>query len=171
MAYFPDLSSYAYGIRSDPNNYREWQHRDVVHVGWLDGVHDYPKGEVAPHLIAKLKKLAQHPVELYRGKHICELCPPSVTNVPVGKDDSRYASAMRSLGDIRHFCPAECMSNGEIRISIRTLLDGSALQHETTPTPVEVESALVLYRKSLMPHPFSSSITSKPTATFHPQNS
>ena len=65
MAYFPDLSSYGYGNAVQPG---------VVHVGWLDGIHDYPKGIVPRHLIAKMKLMAKAPVELYRGLHICELC-------------------------------------------------------------------------------------------------
>jgi len=68
MSYFPDLSPYAYGHESHPN---------VVHVGWLDGVHEYPKGSVQPALIAKMKSLAKSPVELYRGFHVCEICRDS----------------------------------------------------------------------------------------------
>jgi hypothetical protein len=46
----------------------------VVHVGWLDNIHPYPKGAVDARLIEKMKLLASSPVELYRGTHICELC-------------------------------------------------------------------------------------------------
>jgi hypothetical protein len=69
MAYFPDLSPYAYGHHDHPG---------VVHVGWLDGSHPFQKGSVGGHLIEKMKLLAAKPVELYRGKHVCELCfePP-----------------------------------------------------------------------------------------------
>jgi hypothetical protein len=71
MAYFPDLSPYAYGYGPHP---------DVVHVGWLDKVHPYPQGGVDARLIQKMKLLASKPVELYRGKHVCELCvePPNL---------------------------------------------------------------------------------------------
>jgi hypothetical protein len=68
MTYFPDLAPYAYarGIRG------------VVHVGWLDGTHPFPKGSVEGRLIEKMKLLAAKPVQLYRGLHLCELCvePP-----------------------------------------------------------------------------------------------
>jgi hypothetical protein len=71
MAYFSDYSPYGYGNEPQPG---------VVHVGWLDNVHAYPKGTVDARLVEKMKLLASHPVELYRGKHICELCvePPDL---------------------------------------------------------------------------------------------
>jgi hypothetical protein len=65
MAYFPDLSPYSYGHSDHPG---------VVHIGWLDGVHPFPTGKVESSLIEKMKSLATKPVELYRGKHTCELC-------------------------------------------------------------------------------------------------
>jgi hypothetical protein len=71
MTYFSDHSPYAYGHGSHPG---------VVHVGWLDNIRPYPKGTVDARLIEKMKLLASTPVELYRGKHICELCvePPDL---------------------------------------------------------------------------------------------
>jgi hypothetical protein len=65
MAYFPDLSPYAYGHDVHPG---------VLHVGWLDNTHPFPSGSVEGRLIEKIKRLARTPVELYRGKHVCELC-------------------------------------------------------------------------------------------------
>ena len=65
VACFPDLASYAYGYRSHPG---------VVHVGWLDGEHPFAKGTIDRRLVEKIKLLATKPVELYRGRHICELC-------------------------------------------------------------------------------------------------
>jgi hypothetical protein len=67
MAYFPDLAPYAYSRLPQPG---------IVHIGWLDNIHDFPKGTVPPHLLEKLKQLALNPVELYRGYHFCELCAP-----------------------------------------------------------------------------------------------
>jgi hypothetical protein len=65
MTHFPDLSPYAYGYGDDPG---------VVHV------HPFPKGSVESRLIEKMKLLAEKPVELYRGVHVCELCvaPPDL---------------------------------------------------------------------------------------------
>lgn len=65
MSHFPDLSPYAYGYGS---------HSGVLHVGWLDNKHPFTKGDVDVRLIEKMKCLASRPVELYRGKHHCELC-------------------------------------------------------------------------------------------------
>jgi hypothetical protein len=117
MAYFPDLSPYAYGHADHPN---------VVHVGWLDGVHDYPKGDVAPNLLAKLKSLAKRPVELYRGYHICELCPKG-----------------RS-----HDLHPEIRSNGEIRITVRAFADDEDVEASATALPARAtESGAILYRQ------------------------
>jgi hypothetical protein len=71
MAYFPDLAPYAYGHSAHPG---------VVHVGWLDDSHPFPKGPVESRLIKKMKLLKEKPVELYRGTHLCELCvaPPDL---------------------------------------------------------------------------------------------
>ncbi|MEO5923817.1 MAG: hypothetical protein ABIR70_08335 [Bryobacteraceae bacterium] len=65
MAYFPDLSPYAYGREAHPN---------VFHIGWLDTSHPFPTGQVDVRLVKKLKRFARTPVELYRGHHLCNLC-------------------------------------------------------------------------------------------------
>ena len=104
MAYFPDLSPYAYGHGSHPG---------VVHVGWLDNVHLYSKGEVDARLVQKMRSLAAKPVELYRGKHVCELCaePPGLikTFMPNGIVIDPNCSWARWI--------SERSSNGEIRVS------------------------------------------------------
>jgi len=102
MMYFSDHSPYAYGHGSHPG---------VVHVGWLDDIHPYPTGTVDALLIEKMKLLASNPVELYRGKHICELCvkPPDLvkTTLPnkVILDPNcswaRWADERSSNGEIR----------------------------------------------------------------------
>jgi hypothetical protein len=102
MTYFPDLSPYAYGHHAHPG---------VVHVGWLDNVHSFPRGTVEALLIERMKRLAAKPVELYRGKHICELCvePPHLvkTNLPnrVVIDPkcswAQWAGQRSSKGEIR----------------------------------------------------------------------
>jgi hypothetical protein len=76
MAYFADLSHYAYGRRS---------HLGVVHVGWLDNIHPFPQGPVDLRLLEKMKLLAAKPVELYRGKHLCDLCsePPDLVQTTI----------------------------------------------------------------------------------------
>jgi hypothetical protein len=71
MTYFPDLSPYAYGHHAHPG---------VVHVGWLDNVHPFPLGTVETSLMERMRRIATKPVELYRGRHCCELCmePPDL---------------------------------------------------------------------------------------------
>jgi len=90
MAHFPDLTPYAYGHRLQPG---------VVHIGWLDGRHDYPKGRVAGHVIEKLKQLATRPTELYRGFHVCELCSHPKGLSP--EQDWEWGKSRASNGEIR----------------------------------------------------------------------
>jgi hypothetical protein len=94
VAYFPDLSPYSYG----------GHHPGVVHVGWLDGIHPFPKGEVEPSLIEKMKRLTKRPVELYRGKHICELCrgaPDMFVEKKINPAWGKWADQRWSNGEIR----------------------------------------------------------------------
>lgn len=104
MAYFPDLSPYAYGHSAQPG---------VVHVGWLDNVHPFLHGTVEARLIERMKLLATKPVGLYRGVHICELCvePPglvktTLTNRVAIDPNCSWAQWRRQRS-----------SNGEIRVS------------------------------------------------------
>jgi hypothetical protein len=104
MTYFHDLSPYAYGYHAHPG---------VVHVGWLDNVHPYPLGTVEARLIEKMRRIAAKPVELYRGRHICELCvkpqdlvKTTLTNRVVIDPKCSWA---RWVG--------QRSSNGEIRVS------------------------------------------------------
>ena len=102
MTYFPDLAPYAYGFGAQPG---------LVHVGWLDGTHLFPKGRVESRLIEKMKVLARNPVELYRARHLCELCvAPAgpekavlpngviVTQILRGQNGLLSAGAMERLG-------------------------------------------------------------------------
>jgi hypothetical protein len=104
MAYFPDLAPYAYGSASHPG---------VVHVGWLDNIHPYPKGRVDAQLVHKMELLASKPYELYRGKHVCELCvePPGLNKsyTPNGITIDANCSWARWI--------KERSSNGEIRVT------------------------------------------------------
>jgi hypothetical protein len=104
MTYFSDLSPYAFG---------HYAHPGVVHVGWLDNVHPFARGAVEPRIVEKMKRLAAKPVELYRGRHICELCvePPNVVRMKVTNRvviDPNCSWAQWA---------AQRSSNGEIRVS------------------------------------------------------
>ena len=105
VAYFPDLAPYAYGRGVHPG---------VVHVGWLDGVHPFPKGAVDRHLIEKMKLLAAKPVELYRGRHVCEVCtvPADVVKAFV-PDRGKLVDPKCSW---MHWAEQR-WSNGEIRVT------------------------------------------------------
>ena len=105
MAYFPDLAPYAYGYRL---------HAGVVHVGWLDGTHPFPKGSVDCQMLGKIKALAARPVELYRGRHICELCaaPPNLVKTYI-PDKGKMLDPKSSW----HKWAEQRWGNGEIRVS------------------------------------------------------
>lgn len=65
--YFEDLTPYEYDDKtSDPA---------IVNVGWLSREHAFQTGDVPQELIAALRTLVASPVNLYRGSHLCELCP------------------------------------------------------------------------------------------------
>jgi hypothetical protein len=95
VAYFPDLSPYSYG-RND--------HPGVVHIGWLDGAHPFAKGPVEHRLVEKMRRLAKTPIELYRGKHTCEICI-GAPDLFVGKTLNpawvKWAAQRESNGEIR----------------------------------------------------------------------
>ena len=96
MSYFPDLSTYGYGRR----------HRGMLHIGWLDDLHYFPRGEVGEEVVAKLKWLAKRPVNSLFGFHVCQICcPPSLKNNP----SKEYLKALDN---------PRCRGNGEIRITL-----------------------------------------------------
>ena len=102
MAYFPDLSPYSYGTG---------RHEGVLHVGWLDSLHPFTQGHVPQYLIEKIKSLAEHPVEIYRGYHVCELCVqptnlvkktlPNQVSIDPLCEWARWTEGRRSNGEIR----------------------------------------------------------------------
>jgi hypothetical protein len=99
MAYFSDLSPYRY----------EGAQEGVLHVGWLDGVHPFSKGEVARHLIQKMIELAKNPTELYRGLHLCEVCKRPSELQPFSKELAAREAWWRWM--------KPRSSNGEIRVT------------------------------------------------------
>jgi hypothetical protein len=66
VTHYDDLTPYEYG---DPPP------RGGVNVGWLSDKHPFPKGDPPAGLVEALAKLADRPENLYRGYHLCELCP------------------------------------------------------------------------------------------------
>ena len=74
MAYYPDLSFYQYG------NSKAWP--DVVNVGWLDSVQNYPQGSVSQAFIERLWILCRRRIMTMRGFHVCEFCDMPRDKVP-----------------------------------------------------------------------------------------
>jgi hypothetical protein len=88
--YYPDLSPYAY-FRTEPAE-------SVVNVGWLSRDHGFATGAVPEEFVIALRRLVKAPVNLSRGFHFCELCPPP-------------AHGLEFLDPI-----SETIGNGEIRV-------------------------------------------------------
>jgi hypothetical protein len=66
--YFPDLSPYEYG-GTEP-------HPKVLNIGWLSATHGFTRNTADEQFVDALRRLVASPVNLYRGKHTCEFCPP-----------------------------------------------------------------------------------------------
>lgn len=110
MAYFPDLTRYAYG----PDEEIEGGNQDL-HIGWLDGSHDFARGDAPPDLVDALLLCATRPVRTKKGFHYCDLCP--------SVDQSRITSMDLDGRTVK-------LGNGELRVRAR---DG---QWYTAPTLV-----------------------------------
>jgi hypothetical protein len=130
MAFFPDLSPYAYGHRDHPG---------VVHVGWLGGSHPFQKGAVDSRLVEQIKLLSKTPVELYRGRHLCELCvaPPDIEKTFMPHNDrlidpncawARWAGQRSSNGEIR-------VSFGNVVFAAPILIAHYIEEHGYLPPP------------------------------------
>ncbi len=68
MTYFEDLSPYTYHKAETAEN--------IVNIGWLSVGNKLPTGMIDIKLLHKLKILASQPVNLYKGHHYCDFCPP-----------------------------------------------------------------------------------------------
>lgn len=67
MAYFPDLSPYAY-LKGQSD-------ADALNVGWIDAHHTYRRGEVDTTIIEKLlRRCRSGAVNRTRGWHHCPFC-------------------------------------------------------------------------------------------------
>jgi hypothetical protein len=103
MAYFPDLSPYSYGNH---------HHEGVLHVGWLDNIHPFPRGPGPRAVLEKIKSLAANPAAKHRGYHRCDLCvePSNLERTFLRHDEriidpscewARWWAARESNGEIR----------------------------------------------------------------------
>jgi hypothetical protein len=97
MAYYPDLSPYQYGnstIRPD-----------VMNVGWLDSVHNYPRGSVPLAFIDRLWILCRRRIMTMRGFHVCEFCDMAHDKVPTVQRGEEVLSL--GFAEIRVFSPSD----------------------------------------------------------------
>jgi hypothetical protein len=93
--HFPDLTPYEY-FRGESN-------ANAVNVGWLSVTAPFPKGGVSAEFVHRLRRLTTSPVNLTRGSHLCELCPPP-------------PKVLNSAGCWTLNPPPGTYGNGEIRV-------------------------------------------------------
>jgi hypothetical protein len=78
MAYYEDLSPYAYSDDADePGRAGEGEGfgAPLLNVGWLAAGHEFPLGDVPEGFVDALLRLAENTVNVYRGMHFCDFCP------------------------------------------------------------------------------------------------
>jgi hypothetical protein len=127
MAFFPDLTPYAYPIGSDKGI--------ALNVGWLSNEHPYPQGDVPEEFVRRLWLYCKVPVNRTRGFSNCELssqCPWPVTAEMMGEKLRLGSAEIRVLGKdsvifaapdmifhyvtVHHYCPPD--------VFIRAVLQG-----------------------------------------------
>ncbi|HLX71808.1 MAG TPA: hypothetical protein VKV04_19510 [Verrucomicrobiae bacterium] len=74
--YFADLTPYRYGL--------DLPNPSVVNVGWLSRDHSFDRGQCDERFVNELARLIAQPVNLSRGFHVCEFCPPPPTILSKG---------------------------------------------------------------------------------------
>lgn len=94
MTFFADLTPYAYNnTEPDPA---------VLNIGWLSADYVFPKYTPDPEFLSALCRIAQTPVNLYRGKHACEFCPaPEFRLTPNGLRLAHSQPGTTGNGEIR----------------------------------------------------------------------
>lgn len=92
--HFADLTPYRYQwapIRSE-----------ILNVGWLSNEHYFCHGPVDERLRAILEELIAHPVNLFRGYHVCEFCPRPVVRYDThGHPVTTFLPGTQGNGEIR----------------------------------------------------------------------
>jgi hypothetical protein len=88
VAYFADLTPYAYGHADrDVVGYgrRDLRYRpryERLNVGWLDAAQPFDRGPVPDWFAgALLDATGRPPVNVYRGLHPCSFCPPGAGTI------------------------------------------------------------------------------------------
>jgi hypothetical protein len=129
MAFYRDLTPYRYaGTEPKPG---------ILNVGWLAKQHSFPQGPPDQCLVDALRRLIARPVNLFRGIHVCEFCPPPGTKL--------------SAGGIPMLDPKPgTFGNGEIRVANRdgvtfvapVLILHYVTEHQYSPPQQFVDAAL-----------------------------
>jgi len=85
MAYFADLSKYAYHTfpRRD----------DLVNVGWLDLDQPFATGTVDQRIVRRIGELCKVPVNQTRGFHACSMCSECPVREVIGNESVALGSA------------------------------------------------------------------------------
>ena len=127
--FFADLTPYEYG-REEPVSH-------ILNVGWLSREHPFRSGETPAGLVEALRRWIATPVNLYRGRHLCEFCPE-----PVAFLDRQGHRTIEP--------PPDTAGNGEIRVPgadgrvyVAPVLVAHYVEvHEYLPPPEFVEAVL-----------------------------
>lgn len=97
MTYFADLTTYTY---LDPVRHGLPLEPPALNVGWLDGSHSFPKGDVPPGFSGRLlEELIAQRFHVTRGYHDCDLCPrrPSRPPETISVEGEPYALGDREV--------------------------------------------------------------------------
>lgn len=130
--YFQDLTPYTYGPTEPKPN--------VLNVGWLSVDHTFAVKPPDKRLVEALRGLVASPVNLYRGHHVCDVCPAFPTKL-IGDGIS--------LPDP----PREATGSGEIRLMGRegvtyvapVLVLHYVVAHNYAPPQEFVEAAIATF--------------------------
>jgi hypothetical protein len=94
VTYFADLTTYTY---LDPVRHGLPVEPPALNVGWLDGSHSFPKGDVPPGFSGRLlEELIAQRFHVTRGYHDCDLCPSRPSGPP---DTISVEGGPYALGD------------------------------------------------------------------------
>ena len=127
IVYFEDLTPYSYG-RSTPAE-------NVLNVGWLSLGQPFTTGSTSERFVAELAVLAADPVDITRGIHLCEFCPPPPrTLTPAGLPMIDPIDGTFGNGEIR-------VTSGEVTYVAPVLILHYVVAHRYLP-PTEFVRAV-----------------------------
>ena len=85
MTFYRDLTPYEYAD-AEPQP-------DVLNVGWLSREQSFPRTVPDGRFVDILRRLVANPTNLFRGWHVCELCPPQLAK------DGKFDEITRRAAD------------------------------------------------------------------------